>query len=270
MEISQADFDQLSSDTTPAAQKDALGTSLLMPQMQDLFRKPEFAITIEVGDVVITAGPYPDSRVVDTCEAKVDAEHPMAKGIIEHGSTLSFGVAQIDWKSLTVFADAEVDAVLDIDLGVKVQAGVEAFGSCKGLGQRTVGINVLSDGHTGIALTMTAFGAHIAKVNNVWSIVFNLQADVYGKVISWNVDQVTAANCQIKIFNIEIISVCGILEKYVKQAAQDLTDVAEVIVAPILLQKLSNKINTAIGGQVVIPLKLPFLESSAEVDAIVV
>lgn len=270
LEVAEAEFQQLNSTTTTQAQKEALAGSLLVPKMQDLFRQITYAISIEAGDVIIQAN-FPDTQVDGSCDHTITAEHPKATGVLEHTSTLNFGVANVSWTGLTIFADAEVDSSLDINMDVKVEIGKHVFGHhCTHLGRKTVGIDVLSDGHTGIGLSMTASNAHIARVNGTWSLVFNFHADVFGKVIHWNVEKVTANNCKIKILDIEIASICGVIEKGVKDGAQKLTDQAEKVEAPKLLQKLQDKINTAVGSEVVIPLKLSFLEASATASPIIV
>lgn len=270
LEVGQSDFQQMNSSATPVATKESIAGKLLLPKMQDIFRQAQYAIAIDKGDVVISAQ-FPDTQVDGSCSHAITAEHPKATGVLEHTSTLNFGVANVSWTGLTIFADAEVDASLDINMDVKVELGKHVFGHhCTHLGRKTVGIDVLSDGHTGIGMSMTASNAHIAKVNGTWSLVFNFHADVFGKVIHWNVEKVTANNCKIKILGIDIASVCGTIERHVQDGAQKLTDQAEKVQAPKLLQKLQDKINTAIGSTVVIPLKLPFLEEQGSDSVVIV
>merc|ERR1712113_361443 len=103
---------------------------------------------------------------------------------------------------------------------------------------------------------LTAYNAHIAKVNGTWSLVFNFHASVVGTVLKWNVEKVTANNCKIKIIGITIGSVCGTIERHVQAEAQKLVNHVTTVTAPKILQKLETKINTAIGSEVVIPLKI--------------
>jgi hypothetical protein len=124
------------------------------------------------------------------------------------------------------------------------------------LSPKTVGIDILSDGQTGVGLNLTAYNAHIAKVNGTWSLVFNFHASVVGTVLHWNVEKVTADNCKIKIIGIEIASVCGYIESHVKDKVQTLTNQVMTVTAPNLLKKLQDKINTVLANVVVIPLKM--------------
>eukprot|EP00405_Crypthecodinium_cohnii_P022749 CAMPEP_0206464752 /NCGR_PEP_ID=MMETSP0324_2-20121206/27406_1 /ASSEMBLY_ACC=CAM_ASM_000836 /TAXON_ID=2866 /ORGANISM="Crypthecodinium cohnii, Strain Seligo" /LENGTH=315 /DNA_ID=CAMNT_0053937449 /DNA_START=86 /DNA_END=1033 /DNA_ORIENTATION=- len=249
------DLETLNSSSTSAADKEALATNLLLPAMQDLFRQADFSITIDVGDIDFDAT-FPDQQVDYDCLHRIWVQHPEASGSMEHSSTLSFGFANVSWEGLTVFADAEVDAKLEINTGALVKSGLDVFGACTPGLWKQFSLDILSDGHTGVGIDLTASNAHIALVDSAWSLVFNFHADVMGKMIHWNVDQVTADNCVIHFLDIPIISLCGFIEEHVQDAADKLTSQAEHIEAPKLLQKLEDKLNTAIGDEVVIPLKL--------------
>jgi len=224
--------------------------------LQQLFAKAEYAIAVEKGDIIVQAS-FPDTQVDDDCHHKIKAEHPKATGTLLGSSFLKFGVANVSWHGITVFADAEVDAALDISTDVCVRVGEKIFGHhCSQVARKTVGIDVLSDGKNGVGINMTAYNAHVASVNGTWSLVFNFHASVVGKVLSWNVEKVHADNCKIKILGIEIASVCGTIERHVKDKAQTLTQQVTQVTAPKVLKKLESKINTAIGSQVAIPLKI--------------
>ncbi|CAE7158205.1 unnamed protein product [Symbiodinium pilosum] len=105
-------------------------------------------------------------------------------------------------------------------------------------------------------INMTARNAHLEYLNSTWFLSFNFHADVVGTVLKWNVEKITADGCKIEILGIEIASVCGYVERHVKDKLQTLLDSVERIDAPKILQKLQDKINTAIGSIVRIPLKL--------------
>lgn len=253
LSVSQEIFNQLNASTGP---RDGLATSALLPALQKLFEDTKYGIEVEKGDVVISAA-FPDTSVDDSCDHKIDALSPHATGTLKGDSSLRFGIANVSWTGVTVFADARVDASLDIGTDVRVRVGKKIFGHhCSELLRKTMGIDVLSDGNNAIGINMTAFNAHIAKVNGTWSLVFNFHAAIVGRVMTWNVEKVTADGCKIKIAGIEIASVCGIIERHVKDAAQKLTNQVTMVEAPKLLSKLEQKLNTLIGSEVVIPLRI--------------
>lgn len=223
--------------------------------MQGIFKDVKYQIEVDAGDIVISAR-FPDQEVKNVCSLRVTAEHPVATGTIEKSSFLRFGVANISWHSATIFADAQVDSKLDINTDVLVKVGHEVLGVCAQLDRQTVGIDVLSDGITGVGISLTASNAHIAKVNGTWSLVFNFHATVVGTVLHWNVQQVTANNCKIKILGWEIADLCGTIESKVQAAVQTLSNKAVEVTAPNILKKLEAKINTKVGDVVVIPLKI--------------
>jgi len=253
LSISQSTFIKLNSTTTG---NDRLATQTLLPALQSVFKDVKYAIEIETGDIVIPAQ-FPDTQVDGDCHHKIEAEHPKATGRIKKSSFLRFGVANVSWHGATVFADTELDTQLDICTDVCVRVGENIFGHhCSQIARKTVGIDVLSDGQTGVGLELTASNASIAKVNGIWSLVFNFHASVVGTVLHWNVDKVTADNCKIKILGIEIASVCGTIESHVKSKVQTLTNQVMTITVPNILKRLEDKVNTKIGDSVVIPLKI--------------
>lgn len=75
---------------------------------------------------------------------------------------------------------------------------------CSHLGSKTVGVDVHSTGKTGLGLNLTAFNATIRKspTTGGYELVFDFHADVVVLVLSWNVDDVVAHNCKIKILGI--------------------------------------------------------------------
>jgi len=75
-------------------------------------------------------------------------------------------------------------------------------------------------------------------------------------VLSWNVDDVVAKNCKIKILGIDIASYCGILEKAIKNGVNVLSQRVTKVAAPEIAHKLEAAINTKIGSVVRIPIKL--------------
>lgn len=236
--------------------RDSLATRTLLPELQKIFKQAENSIEVEQGDIVLQSS-FPDQQIDGDCHHKIEAEHPKAKITVKQSSFLRYGVADITWHGATVFADGEVDAKLDINTDVCVRVGRKIFGHhCSQLARKTVGIDVVSDGRTGIGINMTASHAHVARVNGTWSLVFHFHASVVGMVLKWNVEKVSADNCKIKILDITIGSVCGMIQRHVKSGAQKLTDHVTKVTAPKLLSKLQAKINTAIGSEVVVPLTI--------------
>lgn len=251
LELTKDQFSKLNS-TGP---RDGLATSLLLPHLSAFFKQAESAIKIESGDIIIEEH-FPDTTIDDDCNHKVEALNGHAKGDIKNSSFLTGGL-KVSWKSVSVFIDAELDAILDIGGDVRVRVGKHIFGHhCTQLARKTMGLSVDSDGQNSIGINMTASNAHLEYLNSTWYLSFNFHADVVGTVLKWNVDKITADGCKIKILGIEIASVCGYVERHVKDKLQSLLNTVERIDAPKILKKLQDKINTAIGSTVRIPLKL--------------
>jgi len=245
----------------PGMQTDVLATSVVLPHLQRFFTQAENAIAVNEGDVEIQAS-LADVQVDDDCRHRIKAEAPKAIGSILGNSSLSFGIAWVPWDSISVFADVNVNAKLNVHADVSVRTGEEIFGHhCTEIARKTVGVKVLSGGRTGIGLRLTAKDAHVAKVDEKWCLMFRFHASVVGRVLSWNVDKVRADHCKIEVLGIKIGSVCGIIERLVKDQAQKFTKKVTQVKAPELLQRLEDKINTSIGSQVAVPLEIGQLSS---------
>jgi hypothetical protein len=245
-------FNQLSA----TGNRDVFATSLLLPRLESFFNETVARIIVEPGDIVMNAS-FPDITLDSSCSHNIEALNGHSQGDIRNTSYLESGV-KLSWQSVTVFVDAEVDAMLDIGGDVRVSIGKEIFGHhCTHLGRKTMGLDIKSDGKNGIGINMTAVDAHLEHDNSTWYLVFKFHADVVGRVIQWNVDDITASGCKIKILGVQIASVCGYVEKQLKSHVQQLMDKATRIDAPKILKKLQDKINTAIGSIVKIPLRIP-------------
>lgn len=251
LEVTQEQFSQLNS----TGLHDSLATSILVPHLSRFFSQAA-AISVEPGDIIIEDH-FPDTTIDDDCDHKVEALNGHATGDLKNSSFLTGGV-KISWKTASVFVDGELDAKLDIGGDVRVRLGKHIFGHhCTQLARKTMGLNVDSDGKNGVSINMTASNAHLEHLNGTWYLAFNFHADVVGTVLQWNVDKITADGCKIKILGIEIASVCGYVERHVKDKLQSLLNSVERIDAPKILSKLEDRINTAIGSVVRIPLKVP-------------
>lgn len=257
--VSNDTFNQLSnSSTLSQAQRDQLATAQVLPQLRIFFNSTAHAVEVETTDVSI-ADSIPDQVIDDSCDHKVTSEGTEATGTILNDTSLMFGVSQISWQGVEVFADARLDAVLDIDGEVKVELGKHVFGHhCTHLGSKTVGLDVVSHGTVGLGLNFTASDAHIepAASGTGFELVFNFECDAVGLVLTWNVEEVTAHNCKIEILGIDILSYCGLLEKMVKAGVDKLSAEAIKVDAPKVAAKVETALNTLIGGTVRIPLKL--------------
>jgi len=265
LELNQDQFSQLNG----TGEHDVLATGMLRPHLQKFFTRSEAAIIVEPGDIVINHN-FPDTTVDSSCDHTITVKGGHSDGEIKNSSYLEAGV-HLSWNSVSVFVDAELDASLTVGGNVKVEVGKHVFGHhCTHLGHKTVGLDVKSDGKNGVGINMTASHAHIEHENGTWYLAFDFHADVVGRVIKWNADQITARGCKIKILGIQILSVCGFVERKVKSHLQGLMDHVTKIDAPKILKRLQDKINTAIGSKVRIPLKLPWMGEKKTTDSFVV
>jgi len=228
-------------------------TSLILPHLAEFFAKAENAIAVGPGDIVVQSQ-VPDTTLDTSCSHKIEALNGHVRGDVTSTSYLRGGTT-VTWNSVRVFMDAELDATLSIDGDVRVRTGVKLFHHCDQVARDTMGLSLSSTGQNGVGISLTASNARVETTGAVPALVFDFNADVWGTVTSWNVDEVSVNHgCKLKVLGITIVSVCGYVESKVKDQAQKLLKQVTKIDAPVLLQRLEDKINTAIGSEVRIPL----------------
>lgn len=250
------------------ANNDTLAVKMLLPSLQHLFQQDKYKIPVEADDIQIQQS-FPEVKIDTTCSHTIDADNGQALGKVQNTSYLKWGIANVSWQGATVFTEGEMDAILNIGALVRVKTGTDKIPfskKCHIIAEDKVHLELDSTGKVGVGLNLTASHAHLAVVKGVLSLVFNFHASVTGQVLKWNVQEVTVhKGCKLEILGITIFSVCKYIADKVKEEANLLTDKVMDVEAPKLLQKLQTAINTMIGDEVVIPLKL-----GTEHDAVVV
>lgn len=257
LEMDQATVDQLNT-TEAGPARDALTTKILLPYMQQLFSTAENAIEVTTSDIDLVHT-FPDEELSSKCSSKIKAIKPTAHGSIVNTSYLRHGVNHITWNGLNVFVDGELDSQLALGMDLQVEVGIPLFKKCVQLGVQTFGVDGTSDGETGVGVNLTTSNSHLTKdKDGHLALVFNFHATVVGTVLRWNVDQVVAKGCSLTVFGFKIVDVCKKIEDKVRGYFQKIGDHALEITAPKILKKVEDKINTVIGQQVTIPLRIPF------------
>ena len=84
---------------------------------------------------------------------------------------------------------------------------------------------------------------------------FNIGVNLAGKPYGWNVDNVDASRCEIKLGGkIRIASYCSIIERELKKRVESYMNKWTRFEAPKLVDKLETKLQKKIGEEVVIEL----------------
>jgi hypothetical protein len=250
------------------ANNDTLAVKMLLPSLQHLFQQDQYKIAVEAEDIQIQKS-FPEVKIDTHCSHTIDADNGQALAKVKNTSYLKWGVANVSWHGATVFTDGEMDAVLDIGAFVRVKTGTDKIPfskKCHIIAEDKTQLELDSVGKVGVGLNFTTSHTHLAIVKGVLSLVFNFHASVTGQVLKWNVPDVKVhRGCKLEILGITIFSVCGYIADKIKEEANLLTDKVMDVEAPKLLAKLQTAINTIIGDEVVIPLKL-----GTEQDSVVV
>ena len=260
--LSNATFHALQTGP-PNPTKDALASQQVLPGLRNYFATKN-VLEVKPSDVGTMHATLPSQVVDGSCSHKVTAESPAITGNLLNSSYFKWGLSNVSWHGATVFAECEVDSTMEVASDIQVKLGksyklpFSHHHHCLKIAQKTVGVDLTTNGKTGLGLNLTASNAHIEKdpSGKGFDLVFNFHADVVGMVLSWDVTNVDASHCKIKILGITILSYCGFIEKMIKNGINTLSEKALRLAVPALKEKLETAINTKIGAVVRIPLKL--------------
>ena len=243
--------------------KDALASQTVLPALRKYFEVKN-VLEVSPTDIGTLHATLPSQVVDASCSHKVTAESPAITGNLLNSSYFKWGLTNISWHGATVFAETEVDSTMEVASNIQVKLGksykipFSHHHHCLKIAQKTVGIDLTTNGKTGLGLNLTASNASIEKdpSGKGYDLVFNFHADVVGMVLSWDVTNVDASHCKIKILGITILSYCGFIEKMIKNGINTLSEKALKLAVPKLKEKLEEAINTKVGDVVRIPIKL--------------
>ena len=247
----------------PGPTKDALASQTVLPALRKYFEVKN-VLEVSPTDIGTLHATLPSQVVDASCSHKVTAESPAITGNLLNSSYFKWGLTNISWHGATVFAETEVDSTMEVASNIQVKLGksykrpFSHHHHCLKIAQKTVGIDLTTNGKTGLGLNLTASNASIEKdpSGKGYDLVFNFHADVVGMVLSWDVTNVDASHCKIKILGITILSYCGFIEKMIKNGINTLSEKALKLAVPKLKEKLEEAINTKVGDVVRIPIKL--------------
>lgn len=115
-----------------------------------------------------------------------------------------------------------------------------------------------STGDNKVGVLMKAEHITIKKENGTWNLEFDFNITIVGEVIKWNVDEFkVSGGCKIEVFHWKIADFCGYVSDKAKVMIQKFENTVSDVDAPALLKRIQDKIQTAVGTRVKIPLKLP-------------
>ena len=211
-------------------------------------------MVLVLGDDFTISGKYADQTVSDHCHARVSLLNNHYSGTALHGSYLN-GTIKVGWPDSSAFASAYLDAVLKLSGDVRIRLGQRIFGHCPQIARDTLNLKLHAHGQNLIAASLDLQNLKIAKVNGTWSIVFNLKFSLKGTSLQWKMDDVNVQHgCTLKVLGIKILSVCGWVERKVREKANELKNKISNVYASNLVHRIEAAFQSKIGDTVVIPL----------------
>merc|ERR1711915_1125774 len=71
--------------------------------------------------------------------------------------------------------------------------------------------------------------------------------DIIGKILSWNLDEVTASKCVERIAGLKLISYCGYFERKARKKIKESMQKVQNVKLPAVVQKLERKLQMKVG-----------------------
>jgi len=161
-----------------------------------------------------------------------------------------------------------VDSDITVDLAAKSEGiregddtcckgpGSQGKHKCHKIAQKTTGVKLKATGHNALGMQFTASNARVENDNGKYSVVFDFKVDTVTLALDWDLTKIDLSGCNIKILGIQIFSYCGFLTKILQKQITKFTTKTATMTAPALADKLQKLIQTKIGSEVKIPLKL--------------
>ena len=257
LKLSTADFQTLNSSTTTPSAKNLLGNKLVAAALRPWFGVAKNMVAVLPHDVELS-GAFPDKELDSSCSHRIDAKGTNYDMTTHKDSYLNGSVtASIAEKRASVFAEAHLDETITVGTNVHVYLGAKVFGKCIRGASTGAGVSITSTGNNLIAAELDATKFKLAVVNGTLSLVFDVAFSLKAELLSWDVQAVSASGaCKLKILGIQIYNVCGWVADELKGVLDPLVKTITSVQGPKLLQRIADKVNAAIGDQVVIPLKL--------------
>lgn len=255
LDVSPADASRLKVGDQAALD---LAVKILNEQLADAVKEAGITVNVEEGDVVIDAR-FPD-RNIDTghsCSFTLQALNPHSKGVIKKSSKLTGGFSGSS-SHIQVFAEALIDARLDLSLDLRARTGVKVFGHCKHLARKTLGIDLDTSGKVKLGAKLGAKNIKFDVKDGKFRMIFNVDFELYGSVEKWLVDDLNLSKCSIKLFGKwKILSYCSLAGRLMKKEIQKYVNKWTKLEVPKLINRLEDHIKVKNGQQVVLDIKLP-------------
>jgi len=211
------------------------------------------SVLVDQGDIHLSSS-FPDKEFSSSCSKQLNARNIRARGSMLRSSSLSADVKSSD-SSLSVSFGGNVEAIINLDFQFRGEVGAKVFGKCRRILRDTIDISLTTSGSVEIEASVEAENIRYVSEDGKLLMKFTTGVSLVGRPHGWNVDNIDASRCEIKLGGrLEIGSYCSLIERELKKQVESYLNKWSRFEAPKLVEKLEAKLQKKIGEEVVIEL----------------
>jgi len=130
---------------------------------------------------------------------------------------------------------------------------------CARLVRKTIGFNLRSTGVIKLGIRINLGDITIDETDEGLTLSVTPSFDIIGKILSWNLDEVTASKCVERIAGLKLISYCGYLERKARKKIEESMQKVQNVKLPAVVQKLERKLQMKAGKTISVKIPLNFM-----------
>ena len=195
-------------------------------------------IQVKEEDIILEKH-FPDEEIVSG-KVEVRASNVIGEGRILNSTNLTSSIGDTDM-GLEAFLQTQVEAIINLkaDLKVKTKA-IIAW-------EQTFPMEVGTRGKVDISVMLGVSEIQLSMEEGDLVVNYNTRIELRGRMFDWNVDAVEMNNCDLKLGQLSIGSICPLVKSVFKNGLQAYLDKWTSFEAPRLLEKLERELNSKLG-----------------------
>ena len=196
-------------------------------------------IEVEEDDIILEKH-LPDKEIVSSGKVEVRASNVIAVGRILGSTNLTSSLENTDL-GLEAILQTQVDAEINLEADLKVKTkALVAW-------EQTFPIQIKTRGKVDISVNLDISEIELAVEKGNLVVNYNTRIELRGRMFDWNVEAVEIDNCDLKLGQQSVGSICPVVKSVFKNGLQAYQDKWTHFEAPRLLGKLDKELNSRLG-----------------------
>jgi len=130
---------------------------------------------------------------------------------------------------------------------------------CARMVRKTIGFNLRSTGVIKLGIRINLGDFTIDETDEGLTLSVTPSFDIIRKILSWNLDEVTASKFIERIAGLKLISYCGYIERKARKKIAESMKKVQNVKLPAVVQKLEKKLQMKAGKKISVKIPLDFI-----------